>query len=174
MKKFCQTASAAILVALPSLAHAADGWNGFYAGGQVASQTTKLSFSGQSVDEDSTAFGLHLGYNYGLGDNFVLGGELTWDKLEYSDLPFDSDLTTQRVKIRAGYDLGVMMVYGAFGYANIGDGTDDEEGISYGIGFDYKVSEAIVLGAELLRDAYSVDGDDLDVTSLSFRISYQF
>jgi opacity protein-like surface antigen len=174
MSIFRKFAVAATLIAAPSLASAAEGWNGFYAGAHVASTDTELSFAGLSGSENSNAAGLHLGYNYGVSGNLVLGGELNYFRQDGTDLGIDGDLTTQRAKIRIGYDLGILMLYGVLGYAQIGDGTDDEDGSTYGVGLDYKITDSLILGAEILRDAYSVEGIDLDVTSFNLRISYKF
>ncbi len=172
------TLAAAMLIAatLPALTAAEDGgWTGFYAGAQGGAIDTDLSFAGVSVGEDSTTYGLFAGYNHAIGNNLVLGGELNIDKLDYSDLNFRHDRTTKRVKARLGYDLGRAMIFGTLGYAEVSDGTgDDEDGHSLGLGVDYKVTDSVILGAELLRDSYDFEGVDMDVTSLRLRISYQF
>jgi opacity protein-like surface antigen len=174
MNRFLARAMSVALIAAPGLALAQGGWTGFYVGGHIAATDTEVSFAGPGTSENSTGFGLHAGYNHNLNDRFVLGGELSRGKLEYSDLAFDEDLTSERVKIRLGYTTGSALFYGVAGYARISDSDEDEDGHTLGLGVDYKLTSNVLLGAELLYDSFSAEGIDLDVTSLSFRVSYRF
>lgn len=158
----------------PSVA-AAEGWTGFYAGAQIGSIDTEMSFYGRTMSEDSGSYGLLAGYNHGIGNKFVLGAELNLDRLNYTEMPFKHDLMVRRIKARFGYDLGSVMLYGTLGYSEIGDGTgENEDGNAVGFGVDYKVTDALVLGAEVLRDSYDFEAITTDITSLRLRVSYQF
>lgn len=158
----------------PSLA-AAEGWTGFYAGAQIGSIDTEMSFYGRTMSEDSGTYGLLAGYSHGIGNKFILGAELNIDKLNYTEMPFKHDLMTRRIKARLGYDLGSVMLYGTMGYTEIGDGTgENEDGNSVSVGINYKATDALVLGAELLRDSYDFEGIDMDITSLRVQVAFQF
>ncbi len=177
---FYRTIPAGLLLAatLPNLSAAA-GWTGFYAGVQFGATSTDASVPGRSFSEDSTTYGLLAGYNHDIGNQLVLGGELNIDKMEYSDVSWD--LTTQRIRARLGYDLGDVLIFGSIGYARVDDeGNDGENGYSLGLGLDYKITQSLTLGLELLRDSYDFDapaglGDaDLDIDSLRLRLAYRF
>lgn len=158
----------------PALA-AAEGWTGFYAGAQVGTIDTEMTFYGRTMSETSGTYGLIAGYNHVIGNNFVLGVELNADKLNYTEMPFKHDLMTRRIKVRLGYVFGSAMLYATAGYTEIGDGTaENEDGTSVGFGVDYKVTDALILGAETLRDSYDFDSISTDITSLRLRVTYQF
>ncbi|MDU9005710.1 porin family protein [Sedimentitalea todarodis] len=158
----------------PSLA-AAEGWTGFYAGAQIGSIDTDISFYGRTMSEDSGTYGLLVGYNHAFANKLVLGVELNADKLNYTEMPFKHDLMARRIKTRLGYDFGNVMLYGTLGYAEIGDGTgNNEDGTTAGFGVDYKVTDALVLGAEVLRDSFEFAPINMNITSLRLRVSYQF
>lgn len=134
-----------------------------------------MSFSGLSIGENSSTYGLFAGYDNGNGNNWILGAEVNIDKLDYSSLPFQTELTTKRIKARLGYDMGDLMIFGNLGYAEVSDGAgEDVDGYTLGIGMDYRITDSIVVGAELLRDSYGYDDIDMDVTSLRLRIAYRF
>lgn len=174
MKSLIRSGLLVIFTTAPSIA-AAEGWTGFYAGGQSGTIETEMTYYGRTISEDSGTYGLIAGYNHAFGNKIVLGGELNVDKLNYTEMPFAHDLMTRRVKARLGYDLGSVLLYGTYGYSEIGDGTgENEDGTAVGFGLDYKVNDSLVLGAEWLRDSYEFEGIEMDITSLRIRLAYQF
>ncbi|MEM5474962.1 outer membrane beta-barrel protein [Pacificibacter sp. AS14] len=150
-------------------------WSGFYGG-----LSAGYGWGEDIADEaDDATYGLFGGYNYDLG-NWVLGGELEYAKtdLENDDSSID-DMT--RLKLRAGYDLGKVVVYGIVGanYANATiDGTDySDTGVSYGIGADYALSDAVVAGFEVLQNDFNEfddSGEDLSAATVGAKIAYRF
>lgn len=174
MNRFIKT-GVLMISASASPLMAAEGWTGFYVGGQIGSIDTEMSYYGLTATERSRTYGLLAGYNYSVGSNFVIGAELNCDRLDYSTMPFGSDVATRRIKARLGYDLGPVMLYGTYGYADIGDATGQtENGTSVSIGADYKATDSIIIGAELLRDSFEYKTIELDITSVRLRVSYQF
>jgi opacity protein-like surface antigen len=83
-------------------------------------------------------------------------------------------------KLRAGYDAGAFLPYVTAGYASaytaddIG-GEDQFDGYVYGAGVDYKVTENIVVGGEVLQHEFEdLGATDLEATTAAARVSYQF
>lgn len=164
------------LLALPSIAMASDEWDGFYAGIHVGVSDADLSRGPAAISDHSGVYGLQIGYNHSLTENWVIGGELSYGTEEYGGLGPSKDMDTARLKLKAGYDFGQTMVYGVLGYANIELGTTTEQGTTYGIGLGYKATDNIILNAEILRDSFDIrsSGFDVEKTSLALGVSYQF
>lgn len=174
MNNITKLALATMILGSPTLASAGEGWTGFYLGAHVAATDGEISAGGLSISDSATAYGLQIGYDHSLPNNLVIGGELSYSTAEYSYAGLTGDLDTTRLKFKGGYDLGSTMVYGILGYASIDDGAYSEGGTTFGIGVNYKASNNIILGAELLRDSFDIVGVDVEVDSISLGVSYQF
>lgn len=155
-------------------------WDGFYAGLQYGKGTGDLGNRGALPDlGDFDAYGLHAGYQKGLG-KFVLGGELDYNKVSPDENYSDGDLT--RLRLRAGYDAGKFLPYVTLGAAKLDTDEFSDTGMTYGLGVDYKVAEHFTVGAEytrndfkdVLQDSAGVDGNDLDLNLVQLRASYKF
>ncbi|MTH35812.1 porin [Paracoccus limosus] len=150
-------------------------WSGFYAGGQWGKGNAKLKYQGDSADADFDAFGVHGGYQKDFG-KYVLGGELSYDRVDPKDSDSKGDLV--RLRARAGYDLGRVMPYVTLGAAHLKDDDLSETGLTYGIGADFKVTDRVTVGAEYSRtnfkDVANVDGADLDTNLVQLRAAYHF
>ncbi|MGR3463224.1 outer membrane protein [Limimaricola sp.] len=153
-------------------------WTGAYVGAQLGYGQAETSDDG--FDEDGAVYGAQAGYNYDFG-RFVLGGELDYvgTEIDNDDNGIDG---VARAKLRAGYDAGAFLPYVTAGYASaytdeeIG-GDDQFDGYVYGAGLDYKVSENIVVGGEVLQHEFEDLGNtdvDLDATTAAMRVSYKF
>ena len=150
------------------------------------------------VDGDGVVGGAFAGYQQDFG-RFVLGGEVD---LNAANLDFDDDdffggdvsfedeedaesgvsvEQLHRAKLRAGYDMGNVLVYGVAGAAHakadvFGEDMSDM-GYVLGAGVDYKVTDSVVVGAEVLHHQFDDFDDsciDADITSLQARVAYQF
>lgn len=162
-------------------------WQGGYAGVQLGYGFGEFSVDTDDFDADGIVGGLHLGYNWDLGD-WVVGPELQYDA---GDLSFDDEDgegsfdNIARLKMRAGRDLGQGLLYGSAGlaYTNF-DGvsgvTDidfDDPGYVVGVGYDYKMSESWTLGGEYqyhMFDDFGEDGNDVDFSTVHLKASYNF
>ncbi len=157
----------------------AGGWTGFYAGLQYGQGNAELFDGTASVDSDFDAYGLHVGYNHNFGQ-FVLGGELDYNRIKLDETDDKGDLT--RLRARAGYDMGRFMPYVTLGAARVSadvGGLDIKEtGMTYGLGGDFKVTDKITVGAEYTRqkwdDVADVSGADLDADLFQVRASWRF
>ncbi len=77
-------------------------WNGAYLGGQIGYGWGRSTLSNEDtsirVKPDGFLGGLYAGYNFDMGNNFVLGvdGDITYNDLDasHSDTDPDLDLTT--------------------------------------------------------------------------------
>ena len=154
-------------------------WTGFYVGGSLG--FGDLDVPNTTGDFEGTTFGGHVGYNYDLG-NIVIGGELeivgTNDfTLDGGDLELDSVL---RAKARAGYDAGNYLPYVTAGFAQATVSTDgadlEDNGLFYGVGLDFALSDTITIGGEVLRHEFDDFDGAGDVTADTFglRVSYNF
>lgn len=174
MKNLTSSGLLLMLVTAPPIASAED-WSGFYAGAQIGKIDTEMTYFGRTMTEDSGTYGLIAGYNHVFGPGVLLGAELNIDKLNYSEMPFEHDLMARRVKAKLGYDLGSVLVYGTYGYSEIGDGTgNNEDGTAVSLGLDYSVNDSLTVGAEWLRDSYEFKGLDMEISALRVRVAFQF
>ena len=162
---------------------AVDGdWTGFRAGVQLGFGSAELKPAGNvttGFDEDLKSYGLHVGYDHDFGQ-FVLGGELDYNKLDIDNVDDKADLT--RLRLRAGYDMDRFMPYVTLGAARIsGDylGTNIKEtAATYGIGAEYKATDNITVGGEYTyqkwKDVDDISKLDLDAGMFQLRASYRF
>lgn len=118
---------------------------------------------------------MHARYLYDLG-TFVVGAELSFDRVSSDEADDDTDMI--RLRGRVGYDFGKFMPYVTLGAAHVSDDDVSENGISYGIGDEYRVTEKFNLGLEYSRttftDVDNTDGLDFDVDLIQIRGSYRF
>jgi opacity protein-like surface antigen len=156
-------------------------WTGAYGGLQYEFLD---GVTGAGTDFEGDLYGLFGGYRYDFGD-YVLGGEIDYMTGEFRPatggpaLDIDSLL---RVGVEAGFDAGRALIYGTAGYASmeasLGPITGDGDGVFYGLGIDYLVTDNITLGAELLRhefrDFNSTPGNDFEFTSFGINVAYRF
>ena len=167
------------IVVAPVVVDDASDWTGFYAGAQYGKGSAELSLNGTNDDEDMDAYGLHAGYLRDFG-KFVLGGELDYNQLDIDNVDDKGDLT--RLRARAGYDMGRFMPYVTLGVAKLSADTGtyniSETKATYGLGADFKVTDAFTVGAEYTKQDFSdvddVDGLDLDTDMFQLRAAYHF
>lgn len=185
------TATIIGLIALPALAggasepiptgepvvrYAAFGsdWTGGYVGGN-------LGYSWADADSGSDGWlgGIFGGYQSDFGA-WVIGGEASYDWTDIGSNGANIDAIS-RLKLRAGYDLGTMLLYGVGGasYADVRlrNRSASDWGWVIGAGADFRISNSMTLGTELLYDSISDFDDrgvDLDATTLAMRLSLLF
>lgn len=167
-------------------------WTGFYAGVQldlVANAETSLDTFGFLTSYDGHMAGLLAGYRHDLG-TVVIGGELdymlgtyTVDAVSPSILLLspEADVELFRAGLEVGYDLGDVLPYATVGYAHMsldygGFGEDSGDGWFAGIGVDYRVSENVTVGAELLHHQFEFNSFGLqhDLTTFGINVAFTF
>ena len=165
------------VVAAPVVATGSD-WTGFYAGGQLGYGDTEADDG--SFEDDGSVYGGQLGYDYDFG-KLVLGGEVSYVGTEIEDEASGNEIDgIATAKLRAGYDAGAILPYVTAGYASAYtsdeiDGEDQFDGYVYGAGVDYKVTESITVGAEVLKHEFEdLGATDLDATTAAARVAYRF
>jgi outer membrane immunogenic protein len=162
-------------------------WTGGYIGGQTDSlRNGRDRGFGSDNDFDGTLFGIFGGYRYDLG-NIVIGAEVDYltgsgdfDRIDGS-LSFDIDYDILRVGVEVGFDAGPALIYGTAGYAQLDISTSfgdfDGDGFFYGLGMDYRVSDSITVGGEILQhvwDDFAVPTNDLSATTLGLNLAFTF
>ena len=153
-------------------------WTGFYAGGQLG--YGKLTSDALTTDPEGVTYGVHAGYLYDLG-SLVVGGELDYDMTNITEETDDVTLdSVARGKLRVGYDAGSWMPYLTGGIARAttsGALEAADNGAFGGVGVDYMLSDSIRVGAEILQhrfENFDDSGDNIDATTASARVSFQF
>ncbi|HWJ73012.1 MAG TPA: outer membrane protein [Kaistia sp.] len=108
-------------------------WTGPYLGAIVGYTWSTFEASngllgGRSIDAEGGKIGGYAGYNYELGNNVVVGGEmdLNWDDVKGNTRSFGSVDQTwdSTIRARAGYSFGRVMAYGTGGAAVSGARID--------------------------------------------------
>ena len=153
-------------------------WTGFYAGGQLG--YGQLDSDDLTEDPDGLTYGAHAGYLYDMG-SWVLGAELDIDGTEIEDETAEVAVDAiTRAKLRVGYDAGNWLPYVTAGVAQArvsGSLDADDTGGFAGLGAEYRVSDSIRVGAEVLQhqfEDFDGSGVDIDATTAAARVSFQF
>ena len=149
-----------------------NGWTGPYGGIQLGYGSMDLGGAG----DEGWIYGAQLGYDYQMGNNFVVGAELDWVGSDMSFGGTDLD-SLQHAKLRAGYGMGDALVYATGGVARADTTIGDDLGWAIGGGVEYKVTPNIGLGAEYLYnkfDDFNGTGNDLDGSTVAMRVNFRF
>lgn len=160
----------------------ADGdWTGFYVGAQYG--YGNLTSGGAGVDGNGGIGGLHAGYRYDFG-KAIVGAELDYNFSSFdlgNNLPDTTLDSVARLKLMAGYDLGRALVYvtGGAAYAEATVLGNETQGNGYfgGLGMDYKLTEKVNVGAELLGhrfEEFDNSNIDLEAVTLQAKVAYRF
>jgi predicted porin len=152
-------------------------WTGFYAGGQIG--YGQLDSDALTDEPDGMTYGAHAGYLHDMG-SWVLGAELDIDGTEIEAGGSDVD-SIARAKLRVGYDAGSWLPYVTAGVAQAslsagGSDVSDTGGFA-GLGAEYRVTDSIRVGGEVLQhqfEDFNGSGDDFDATTVAARVSFQF
>jgi opacity protein-like surface antigen len=164
-----------------SPAPSSDAFSGFYGAlefGTIDGSITNAPLT--SAFDAGTTLGLSGGYNWQAG-SLVFGGEVRFLRSNDLTWPAGGGIAAYEslfdVRGRAGYAVGGFMVYGALGYswgtvAPTAPNPVDTDGMNFGIGVEYNVTERIFLGADYTRrdlggsNALSTFETEIDTLSL--------
>ena len=152
-------------------------WTGFYGGAALSYG----DISAGAVDGSGALYGLRAGYDYDFG-GWVLGGGLDYD---WSDADLDGGVgqldNVARLRLRAGADLGNVLLYATAGAARaeaeIGGVDLSDDGYFGGVGLDYRISPNWTVGGEILAhrfDDFDDSGVDLDATTIGVTTGFRF
>ena len=165
-------------------------WSGAYVGlkaGQ-SSGDWSMSYLGAPVDagaiDSGTTYGLFGGYNFQSG-HMVYGAELGITKLGIGvpALPPTASIDNAfEIKGRLGYAMDRVMVYGTLGYmmSGVTDGANqyDANGMTYGVGIEFMVTNNIFAGLEYQRAAlegtYPPNDVKANIDTVALRVGFQF
>ncbi|MBL4626682.1 MAG: porin family protein [Roseicyclus sp.] len=148
-------ALAAAFAASGAAAQDAGQWTGFYAG--FATNIISPEFDNTVAAtplQEGTSFGVYGGYNYAIGDSFVVGAELSYSgpatfqtSLGSPDFEFDNVVNA---RVRGGYAVGNALVYGSLGYQQVSYGAaagistaGNASGLVYGIGLEMLLADNV-------------------------------
>ena len=174
----------------PILAPAlAPDWSGAYLGIQLETVGDGEAAGVGLAEFDGTLYGFFVGYRHDFGA-IVLGGEVDYavGGGDFTSIvpvapTFELDYNSIfRIGAVLGYDAGRILPYATAGYASIDislPATDAEEmGYFIGAGVDYRLSEQIVVGGEILQhefdDFNDITGEMFSVLTLGLSIAYTF
>ena len=152
-------------------------WTGGYVGGQLGFGDV----SATGLDGDGALYGLRAGYDWDFG-NWVLGAgvDYDWADIELGGGPDTLD-SVARLKLRAGADLGRVLVYGTAGgaraEADIGGASLSDNGWFAGVGAEYLLNDRWSVGGEILThqfDDFDNSGVDVDATTASLNVGFRF
>tara|TARA_R110000850_G_scaffold162432_5_gene287303 strand:- start:1033 stop:1686 length:654 start_codon:yes stop_codon:yes gene_type:complete len=156
-------------------------WSGFYAGVSYGFvQDSMASYQngafGGNLFVGGDSFGGFAGYNFQRA-NFVYGAELGYTAGPFAAREGFHTLTTQDyldLKLRLGYSMGKVLFYGFAGYSTATFYEDSVapattiDGLNYGVGVDYQITERIFAGVEYVARDLSGEFDQTDFPNWTF------
>ena len=155
-------------------------WTGAYVGAQLG--YGDVDSNGAGFDGNGALGGVHAGYRWDMG-NWVAGGELSWDKssIDLGTVAGDELDSVAALKLMAGREIGNSLVYGTLGAAHakatVGGVDHSDNGMVYGLGFDYAVNDRWTVGGEVLQhqfDDFDATGNDFDATTIKAKVGLRF
>lgn len=192
-----EQAPVAVMQAQPVMQMRTGDWTGAYAGlsfGGSDINATVKPLGDLGLEGDGNSTGIFAGYNYQMG-NIVVGGEFDFDATNYrvgeDVLGSDSVLveSTARLKARLGVPVGNGLLYGVAGVVGASTNTviPDEktglgadfavqDGVGYlvGAGYDMRIGDNLLAGAEVLYHEFDDDVLNVEVTTFRVRVGYRF
>ncbi|SPH17741.1 hypothetical protein DEA8626_01268 [Defluviimonas aquaemixtae] len=152
-------------------------WTGGYVGAAVGYGRVKAG----SVKDNGVLYGLRAGYDWEM-EGWVLGVGVDHDIADIK-LSGGSDKlkSITRLKLRAGADLGKVLVYATAGparaKARLGGRSSTDTGWFAGVGADYAIDPQWTIGAEILTNQFNKFGGsttDLTATTASVNVGFRF
>ena len=155
-------------------------WTGFYGGAALG--YADVGSTGDVLNGSGFLGGVLAGYRMDWGQ--WVGGveaDYDWSGIDLGDTDLGSLDAVGRLKLQVGYDMGRTLVYGtggwAYGDATVAGASLSDWGWVAGVGVDYMVNEAWLVGAEVLYHDFSNFDDtgiDLNATTIKARVAYRF
>jgi opacity protein-like surface antigen len=155
-------------------------WSGAYVGAQLG--YGDVDSNGAGLDGNDWFGGVHGGYRWDLG-NWVAGTEVSYDanNIGLGAVAGDELSDVLALKLTAGREIGNSLVYGTLGAAranaSVGGVDLRDNGLVYGVGFDYAVSDRWTVGGEVTEhkfDNFDATGVDFDATTIKAKVGMRF
>ena len=165
-------------------------WTGFYAGLQfdaVAGKTERDAPAGFAADIEGSIVSGFVGYRWAFGQ-YIVGAELDIalngdGKMIYTEgglgpeMPYDIN-SALRFGGEFGMELGGGLAYVGLGFTKLDVKLDrefDDQGYYVGIGYDYFVTDSIMVGLEVnYHDFSELDGASDSVTPITLGMNAAF
>jgi opacity protein-like surface antigen len=131
------------------------------------------------LSDDETAIGVFGGYNVQNG-NLVFGGEARYLSFEMPGGITGSALNDVfDLRGRVGVASGSFLGYAALGYSWSaydpgGGGSVDVDGMNFGVGAEYNVSEDFFVGADYTGRSLEGGAYEIDLNTLTLRAGFRF
>lgn len=169
-------------------------WSGPYVGLSFGRSSGDLTATDgivtDSVDYETTsAGGIFAGYSDQHG-RLVFGGEFAYSSTSIEIIADGDDFLESLLDLRGrvGYAVGRALVYGTVGFSrakfDVNGGADrfTANGVSYGLGVDYAVTERLSIGLDYLRRDLDGTNDnpintfdaDTTVSTVALRATFSF
>jgi outer membrane immunogenic protein len=155
-------------------------WSGAYVGAQLG--YGDVDSNGGGLDGYGLLGGVHAGYRWDFG-SWVAGGELSHDVTNIDLGAVDGDQldNVTALKLNIGREIGNSLVYGTLGAAHasasVGGADLSDDGMVYGVGFDYALTDRMTVGGEVLQhnfNDFDGSGVDLDATTVKAKVGLRF
>ncbi len=155
-------------------------WTGAFVGAQVG--YGDVDSNGAGLDGNDWFGGVHGGYRWDLG-SWVAGTEVSYDanNIGLGATAGDELSDVLALKLTAGREIGRSLVYGTLGAAranaSVGGVDYKDNGLVYGLGFDYAVSDRWTVGGEVTEhkfDNFDGTGVDFDATTVKAKVGMRF
>ncbi len=174
MRKILPLVTTAVtLAAAPAMAQTYD-WTGAYGGVELGYADVDRSPGGS---DEGFIGGFIAGYDYDLGNNFVIGAGLDFDFADINNGGLEVEQIF-RAKVRAGYAIGPGLIYATGGYAWANtDNSGSDNGYVIGGGYEHRVTQNFSVGAEILYhdfNSFNNSGSDLEATTVQLRGAFRF
>ena len=159
------------------------GFAGFYAALSFGQIDGSVATPGAATLDEGESLGIVGGYNWQRGA-LVYGGEVRMTGVSGTTWPASGGIEAYEalfdLRGRAGYTLGDVMLYGSLGFSR-GTATPtapsrvETDGMTFGIGVEYNVSDRLFLGADVSRRDLSGAPDfDAEIDTLTLRGGFRF
>lgn len=157
-------------------------WSGFYVGLQAGYLDADVKGVGPSTYSLSDGiYGAHIGYMHDFG-RFVFGGELRYD--DVSDVSANASGRMIggdemiAASLRFGYDMGRVLPYLSIGGGRFTAADNDKSnGVLYGIGADYALTDNWRIGIEATHfkfDRFDAPNHEFSGDAVGLSVSYVF
>jgi outer membrane immunogenic protein len=158
----------------PAPAPVLPNWTGGYVGGTLGWAIGDGGGVGDS--DDGFNFGAQAGYDFDLGNQFVIGGEAAYERPDVS-LGGDSVDQLVRLTARAGYSFGNTLAYVRGGGAWVDGDPGSDWGWTAGVGVEQLITNNISAGVDYNYhrvDDWFANDNNLDLHTVGARLNFRF